>query len=456
MARHTAGSNILQGVSTDPPPAVPLPTRLLVVVPSWVGDAVMATPALQVLRGAMPGAFIGALARPGIDELLAGTTMPPSTPTSTGASLIDHWHVERASGVMGPKHVAARVRPMRYDAALLLTNSFSTALVTRLAFIPRRVGYDRDARGLLLTDRIAAERVGGGASSWVPESLRAFKPVPAVAYYLHAARWLLGTRDAVAPASDPPLRLGTTPAQDVAATALLARAGLSDRAFALLNPGGNNPAKRWPVDRFALLAAHLWREHGLAIAINGSPAEAPLVAQIAAGARSHAVPADAIAELPTLGVTLGALKGAVRAAKVMVTNDTGPRHLAAALGTPCVSLFGPTDHRWTTLSDSVQWGGTGVPPVSAASAESGVPKEFPIAQNARITGGTPVPPMQIPREIFMLADPTMPADQTADDHPERCRIDRIEFSGGGGVAAAVDALLATRPAPFGPVRSGLG
>ena len=111
------------------------PHRLLVVCPSWVGDAVMATPALRRVRAGMPGAFIGGLVRPGIDELLAGS------------DVFDEVHVERAAGVMGPKRAAAKVRPRRYDAALLLTNSFSTALITRLAGIPRRIGYARDSRG---------------------------------------------------------------------------------------------------------------------------------------------------------------------------------------------------------------------------------------------------------------------------------------------------------------------
>src|SRR5215510_6804988 len=92
------------------------PLRLLVVCPSWVGDAVMATPALRLLRDSLKGSFIGGLVRPGIDQVLSGT------------GFFDQVHVERSRGVMGPKRVAAAVRPMRYDTALLLTNSFSTAL----------------------------------------------------------------------------------------------------------------------------------------------------------------------------------------------------------------------------------------------------------------------------------------------------------------------------------------
>jgi len=102
-----------------------------------------------------------------------------------------------------------------------------------------------------------------------------------------------------------------------------------------------------------------------------------------------------VAELPGLGVTLGSLKALVRRCAVMVTNDTGPRHIAAALNVPTVALFGPTDPRWTTL-----------PP------------------------GTP--------EVRIVADPTLPDDEVADDHPERCRIDRIEI---GRVIDAVERAL---------------
>ena len=155
-------------------------TRLLVVVPSWLGDAVMCTPALRIIRELLPGAFIGALVRPGIDQLLGGS------------SLFDEAHVDRAMGVMGPKRVASKVRGHRYQAAVIFTNSFSSALITRLAGIPRRTGYDRDGRGLLLTDRPAAPKRRDldpySASTTKPG---AWAPVPACDYYFGLARAFL-------------------------------------------------------------------------------------------------------------------------------------------------------------------------------------------------------------------------------------------------------------------------
>ena len=328
----------------------------------------MATPALRFLRDALKGSFIGAMVRPGLDELLAGS------------DFFDEGHVASSQGLMGPKRSAAKVRGRAYDTALLLTNSFSTALVTRLAFIPRRVGYDRDGRGILLTDRLKPERTDRG-----------FAAVPMVEYYLHAARAVIDAPDPAPSSPAPRLELGITPGQDAAAERLLHAGGITGlRPFAVLNPGANDPAKRWPADRFAALAAHL-ASRGMDIAINGSPGELALVDEVAAltRARLNELPAlphePVVARLPALGITIGSLKGVIRRAAIMITNDTGPRHIAAAFGVPSVTLYGPTDPRWTTLPDD----------------------------------GTP--------RADVAADPSLPPDQLADDHPERCRIDRIDL-----------------------------
>jgi heptosyltransferase-2 len=359
------------------------PLRLLIVLPSWVGDAVMATPALVRIRQALPGAFIGALARPGIDRLLDGLATPDRTP------VFDEFHAAHATGVLGPKFVAAKIRPRRYDTALLLTGSFSTALTVRVAGVPRRIGYDRDARGLLLTRRLhPPKRPDGG---WAV--------VPAVSYYWHAASALLdpGSPDALPapPLTDlrrvettlPPgvrLTLPLTERDEADAQRVRASAGLARKEpFAILNPGGNNPAKRWPADRFAALGSWLAEEHGFRVLVNGSPAEGGVCREIADGV----VGGRAVC-LADHAHTLGALKVLCRDAALMVTNDTGPRHIAAAMNTPLVSLFGPTDPRWTTI---------------------------------------PVPDGEVdPRgEIILVADPSLPPGEVANDHAERCRVDRI-------------------------------
>ena len=370
----------------DPPP----PT-LLIVMPSWVGDAVMATPAITRIKDHWSSTTISLLCRPGIDQLFAGT--------------FDFMEIltYNPRGLTAPLRAAAAIRPSRYQSALLLPNSFSSALITRLARIRHRTGYDRDHRGLLLTDPLEPPRNPDG--SW--------KLTPAAVYYWNLAGHLICEPhfDGRMPPPDPPttlppdtyMSLPVSAADTRAADELLARAGLApDQPFAILNPGGNNPAKRWPADRYARLAHHLITTHRLPVLINGSPAESDLCeairTQIAPTASEGMASAHA---LPVLGITIGALKSLCQRAELMVTNDTGPRHIAAAMGTPLVTLFGPTDHRWTTI------------PVRTHADGS-------------------------PRETILVADPSLPPDQSANDHPDRCRVDRITLE---TVIAAADMQL---------------
>ena len=360
----------------------PSPLRLLIVMPSWVGDVVMATLTVRRLRNAYPGIFIGGLVRPGMDQLLSGNT------------LFDELHISTQHGMMATKKTAKKIRPRQYDTALLLTNSFSTALTTRLAFIPRRIGYSRDNRGLLLTDPVSPPR--NANKSW--------KLTPAVDYYWNLASHLLdpdptdwsihtptNCKDMpLALPSDVFMELGFTDNDQSKAADILDRAHIdgstnSDTKYAILNPGGNNHAKRWPAERFAQFADHLHNEHNLAVLINGSPAEAQLCDEIISLAQSTPI------SLPALGNTLGALKPIIAGTTIMITNDTGPRHIAAAFGTPLITLFGPTDPRWTTIP-------------------------------------TKPLPNRSPSEIIILADETLPPDQSANDHPERCAIVHIEYS----------------------------
>ncbi|MEM0983494.1 MAG: glycosyltransferase family 9 protein [Planctomycetota bacterium] len=375
-------------------------SRVLVVLPSWVGDAVMATPALCLLRRSMPGAYIGGLVRPGIDRILGGLA------DDQGRAVFDEFHTHHPTGVLGPKFAAAKVRPRQYGSAVLLTNSFSTALAVRIAGVRRRVGYERDGRGVLLTERLAAPKAQGRAGS-------GYAVVPAVDYYWHAVSAFLepSTPPLVPPALDHAdrvelglpsserLRLAVTEKDQAEFERVVESIGLgADEAVAVINPGGNNPAKRWPVERFAAVCDHLSSEHGLRVLINGSPAEAEVCSAIAEAAATSPV------VLSEHGGTLGSLKALCARAAVMVTNDTGPRHIAAAMGCPVVSLFGPTDPRWTTI-----------PTVPMADGSSS--------------------------ERVLVAEPNLEHGVIANDAPERCRVDRISVE---SVIGAVDDLLRRR------------
>lgn len=298
--------------------------RLLVVMPSWLGDTVMAMPTLRALRLLYPQAQITALARsmvrpaldacPWIDRII--TTRPPRKGMSDGRRV-------------GPFNTARRLASGRFDTAVLLPNSFKTALLVRMAGIPRRVGYDRDGRGFLLTDRLLPRRDMGK-----------FVPVPTRDYYLGIARYL-GSID-----PDPTMQLFTRPEDDARAERLLAAAGYDVQRgrLVLFNPGANyGDAKMWSPERFAAVADRCRRELGATVAVTGAPKERAILDQVLAIAR------EPMLDLSRLGVDLKLLKSVVRRSSLMITNDTGPRHMAAALGVPVVTIFGPTDPAWTEI-----------------------------------------------------------------------------------------------------------
>lgn len=305
-------------------------------MPTWLGDIVMATPTLRALRAIYPNTHISALIRrsmrpvlepcPWIDRCVsvrekARRPRPGQSVRPCGDKMTNRTQRE------GTLRLAQRLARGKFDAAVLLPNSFRTALLTRMAGIPRRIGYDRDARGGLLTDKLVPRRRIGG-----------FVPVPAIDYYLGLARYLGATEP------DPAMQLFTRPTDDAAADALLASAGYpvgDTRPLVIVNPGANyGDAKMWYPDRFAAVADRLAEEFDAVVAVNGAPNERPILDAVTQAARKP------LLDLSMCGFSLRLLKSVTKRAALMVTNDTGPRHLAAALGVPVVTIFGPTDPRW--------------------------------------------------------------------------------------------------------------
>ncbi len=299
--------------------------RLLVVMPTWLGDCVMAMPTLRALRDLYPQAHITVLAGANVKPIIDPNPWVSRTLT---ARVRRHGRTTSSSG--GPIRLAARLAAGKFDTAVILPNSFRSALVTKLAKIPRRIGYDRDGRGVLLTDRLIPRR-----------TLRGFVPVPTRDYYLGLARYL-GSID-----PDPEMQLFTRPEDDVQADELLRRGGYepgAGRRLVLLNPGANyGDAKMWFPDRFAGVADRCAKELDVFVAVSGAPKERAILDKVLAAAKTP------ILDLSASGMTLNVLKSIIRRASVMVTNDTGPRHIAAALGTPVVTIFGPTDPAWTEI-----------------------------------------------------------------------------------------------------------
>jgi len=305
-------------------------TRILVVQPNWVGDAVMATPTLRALRELYPDAHIAYLMRRYVKPMYTG--MPWADQLITYRTGIT---AKRAGkGLFG---LARRLRAGRFDMAVLLPNSFQTALICKMGNIPRTVGYDRDGRGFLLSDRLLPEKQKGK-----------FVPTPIVKTYLGLAHYL-GSQS-----TDVTMKLFVTASEKTEAVQVLTRAGLDstiDRPAAtgklpliLLNPGAQfGAAKCWLPEYFAALADRLIEQLGAIVLLSAAPKEKPIVAAIKAAMKRQAV------DLLQAGSTLGAIKDIVRRCDLMITNDTGPRHIAAAFDVPVVTIFGPTHPEWTEI-----------------------------------------------------------------------------------------------------------
>ncbi|MCP9439458.1 MAG: lipopolysaccharide heptosyltransferase II [Nitrospira sp.] len=311
--------------------------RLVVRAPNWIGDAVMCEPALRGLRSLFPHAELTLLAKPSVAELFCG---------HAGADRIILYDDRRLhAGLSGKWALAETLRRHRFDLAVLFQNAFEAALLAWLAGIPRRYGYATDGRTLFLTDPVA-----------VPDFRR---PVHQVAYYWNLLKPLGLNGEPVAPA------LTVSPDEERKMGERLASAGIGPSDLVIgINPGSvYGAAKRWPSDRFAevarRLAGRLRGHEGRAVAtvILGAKGEEALGREIAGRL-------DGKTAVFSGATTIRELMAAIKRCRLLLTNDTGPMHIAAALGVPVTAIFGPTD--WRTTSPYGQEGGIVREPVECA------------------------------------------------------------------------------------------
>ena len=299
-------------------PVATFPQRLLVRAPNWLGDAVMAEPALRELRRIFAGSRLVLAVRPRIMGLFEGE------------GLADEFlAIDEAQGFLGKARQslsdARRLRRVGADLAVLLPNSFASALAARAGGAKRIAGYNTDGRGLLLTDALSRETDHNDRHQ--------------VRYYLQIAAQLeqrfMGRRQVNLEAIP---SLTTNAEAKEEAWRMLEAAGVRRPGpVVVLNPGATNSrAKRWLPERFAALADGFAQSEGLATVIVGSPGDRDAASEV--GRRMSTRAADLCGR-----TTLSQLKAVLSCAALVVSNDTGTAHVAAALGIPTVTIFGPTE-----------------------------------------------------------------------------------------------------------------
>ena len=311
----------------------PPPRRILIRGVNWLGDAVMTTPALLRLREAFPAAQIVLL-----------------TPQKLAGLWTRHPAVNEIISFAPGESVFAvgkRLRAAQCDLALVLPNSPRSALEVWLAGIPRRIGYGRPWRNLFLTRAVARRReavkMRKRSVKEIQELIRNPPPasapaegIPASAHqmyeYLHLTT-MLGARP------EPLTPFLEVDPETMAATRQ--KFGWKQLAGPVLglNPGAEyGPAKRWPLEKFIAAAREIQRQTGCAWVIFGGKNDAQMATQIATS-----LSGEPGAVLNLAGRTsLVELMCLLKSCRLLVTNDTGPMHVAAALGTPVVVPFGST------------------------------------------------------------------------------------------------------------------
>ena len=272
----------------------------MIVAPNWLGDAVMALPAIADVRRARPDASIAVAARPSVAPLFTLTPEVDEVVTLTD---------DRPSALAGR------------EAALLLPNSFQSALTAKRAGVPERWGYSTDWRGFLLTRAI----------------LRPPSGLHQIAYYQRLVAALGFPNGPAAP------RIDAAPALREAGAGALRKAGWDGRTpVVALAPGAAfGSSKRWAPGAFADLAAGL-ADEGVTTVLVGAPADRATAAEVlhAGGGRARFIDLVGQTDVPTLA-------GLLTNCRALVANDSGALHLAAALGVSVTAVYGPTDERLT-------------------------------------------------------------------------------------------------------------
>lgn len=289
--------------------------RILVRATNWVGDAVMSVPALQALRRSYPEAHIAILARPWVAGLYGREPFCDE--------LIPYEAPRGWRGFAAKRQLTRELRSQRFDCAILLPNAFEAAALAVFAGIPEIIGYKAEGRSWLLTQAVAKPK-------------RAEIPAHQRFYYLELLKraGLIVDYD-----PDSPIRLSGAGAAAKIGWSRFEEAAIAGTVVGVSPGAAYGGAKRWLPERFAEAAAAVARERHAAVAIFGSKEELAICEAVREGVHRYGIRCVNFAGITSLVefVEMAA------ACDVFLTNDSGPMHIASALGAPTVAVFGATD-----------------------------------------------------------------------------------------------------------------
>jgi heptosyltransferase-2 len=292
--------------------------KIVVRCPNWVGDLVMCTPALRSLWHHFPDATISVIVKPSLRNVIENLPFFDN--------IIEYDAKAQNRGIAQYVAFIRSLRQRNFDLGIALTNSFSSALLLFLASIPIRVGYDRDARGWLLTHKKKPLRERGKII-----------PVNKVEMDLGLCSFV-GCTD-----MDTKTELATSAAAEMWAENFFASRGIQGHDFiTVIIPGASfGSSKCWKTENFAIVADTLIKEYGAHALIVPGPGEVAIARKI------EKEMMEAPVALGDEVLPLDHLMAVIRRCSLLITNDTGPRHFGVAFHKPVIVIMGPTDSRHT-------------------------------------------------------------------------------------------------------------
>ncbi|MBD3413313.1 MAG: lipopolysaccharide heptosyltransferase II [Candidatus Aminicenantes bacterium] len=280
--------------------------RIAVRAPNWIGDSILSTPSIKSLKTNFPNSRLSVIAKPWVRDLFLNLEF-----------VDDIISLPEKNDLKSLNAAVQKIKKQKFDAGLILPNSFISALLFYRARIPKRWGYKKDGRQILLTEQIFVQN---------PR-----KSIHQVQYYQNIISGL-GLKP-----SPPQLHFSLTKQEQQDARNLLDSLHFKPTdKLVILNPGAYyGSAKRWPASRYTALAKILQKKSNPYLVLIGSQAEKELADSIASQMQNK--------QANLAGKTsLRILAGIISLADLVISNDSGPMHLSNALGIPIIALFGPT------------------------------------------------------------------------------------------------------------------